>query len=294
MSAFWSTWVIVLTTINIAACFWLIRWTAKPRPGEAEPGEITGHTWDGDLAEYNNPMPRWWLWMFYISLVFSIGYLVLYPGMGNVVGALGWTQITQYEEEVAAAEEKYGPLFERYSNTDIPTLAADPEAVSIGQRLFLNYCSTCHGSDARGARGFPNLTDEDWLYGGSPEAIETSILQGRSGAMPALGAVLGEEGVEQVAAYVMSLGGRVADAAMVEAGKQRFALCAGCHMPTGTGNHALGAPNLTDNIWLYGGSVGWIKQSIREGRNGKMPPHGDFLGTDKAHLLASYVYSLSQ
>jgi len=295
MSSFWSNYIIILTVLNIVGCFWLIKWASKKRVGDASEGDVTGHVWDGNLEELNNPMPRWWLWMFYISLIFSIIYLYLYPGLGNYEGSLGWSQIGEYEEEVADANKKYSPLFAKYAATPITELAKDKKANAMGQRLFLTYCSTCHGSDAKGARGFPNLTDKDWLYGNTPEAIKTSILNGRSGIMPAMGAALGgDAGVDEVAAYVASLSGRTTDAAKTKAGKAKFEMmCAACHQASGKGNPALGAADLTDNIWLYGGSLGVIKKTIVEGRNGQMPAHKNFLGEDKSHLLAAYVYSLS-
>ena len=295
MSATVSIYIIVIVVFNTLAMWWLIRWTSKPRQGEAAKGEATGHTWDDNLQELNNPMPRWWLWMFYITMIFTVLYLLLYPGLGSFSGALGWSQANQYKREVAKADDQYGLIFEQYVNQDIATVAKDPAARKIGQRLFVNYCASCHGSDARGAPGFPNLADNSWLYGGEPETIKTSILNGRAGVMPPFGSVLNEQGVEEVTQYVLTLSGREAEAGKAEAGKAAFeANCAACHMPTGTGNPALGAPNLTDNIWLYGGSPKTIAKTITEGRNGQMPAHGDFLGEDKVHLLAAYVYSLSK
>jgi cytochrome c oxidase cbb3-type subunit 3 len=294
MSAFFHWWVIVITVINLLGCWWLIRFSAKSGPTVAEGGEdTTGHTWDG-LREFNNPLPRWWLWMFYITLVFAVIYLALYPGLGNFKGIYGWTQEQQYEAEVAKAEETYGPIFAKYASQDLAAVAADPEARQMGENLFLTYCSQCHGSDARGAPGFPNLADNDWLYGGDPQAIKMSILNGRNGVMPPFGAALGDQGVKEVAAYVVTLSGREADPQLAAAGKEKFGMCAACHGMDGTGNQALGAPNLTDNTWLYGGSMGVIEKSIREGRNGQMPAHDEFLGEEKVHLLAAYVYSLSQ
>lgn len=293
-SEFWNWWVIALTLGNIFACWWLIAWTAKKKAGEAAAGAVTGHTWDESLQEYNNPLPRWWLWLFHITLVFGLVYLALYPGLGKFSGVWKWTQEDQYASEMQRAAEKFDPIFANYAQKDIAALAADPEAIKIGQRLFLNYCATCHGSDAHGSPGFPNLSDNDWLYGGEPDTIKTTILDGRQGAMPAWKDVLGEAGVEQVTAYVIQLSGREADAAKASAGKALFETnCAACHMPDGTGNKALGAPNLTDTTWLYGGSPGVIQQSIAQGRNGKMPAHREFLGEHKVHLLAAYVYSLS-
>jgi len=292
MSAFWQGWIIVLTVGNLLFCVWLIWWTMRSREGEAAQGDVTGHIWDGNLQEYNNPLPRWWLWLFYGTLVFGVAYYALYPGLWS--GVLDWTKEGQYKTEMEAADAKYGPIYAQFRSVPVPTLAKNEEAVGMGQRLFLTYCIQCHGSDAGGRPGFPNLTDNDWLYGGTPEMITASITNGRHGAMPAWEPVIGADGVENAAAYVQSLSGRKVDAAKAAKGKQIFTTnCAACHMPTGTGMQALGAPNLTDNIWLYGGSPGVIKQTIAKGRGGVMPSHKDKLGEDKIHLLATYVYSLS-
>ncbi|MCG6965377.1 MAG: cytochrome-c oxidase, cbb3-type subunit III [Chromatiaceae bacterium] len=299
MSSFWSVWIIALTVANILGCFWLIWWTMRRRAGEAVQGDVTGHTWDGDLQEYNNPLPRWWLWLFYITLFFAAGYLALYPGLGKFAGLLGWSSHgSQYEGEMAKAAEKYDPIFKQYAAVPVADLATKPEykeAREMGKRLFLTYCMQCHGSDAGGSRGFPNLTDGDWLWGGSPEQIEATITNGRIGVMPSH-AHLGDDQIEKVANYVMSLSGRSVDAAKAEEGKQVFMTvgCTGCHGMDATGNQMLGAPNLTDSTWLYGGSPGVIKQTITKGRNGVMPAQKDLLGEEKIHLLTSYVYSLSQ
>ncbi len=293
-SDFWHWWIVVLVLANILGCWWLILWASKRRTGEAAVGDVTGHVWDETLAEYNNPLPRWWLWLFNITLVFALVYLALYPGLGKFRGLLHWTEESQYEQQVKAAEAKYGPIFAKYAKQDIKALAANPEATKIGRRLFLNYCAICHGSDARGNRGFPNLTDNDWLYGGEPETIEKTILDGRQGYMPAWLPILHEDGVKKVAAYVMSLSGRKVDPALAAAGKKIFQQnCIACHGPDGKGNHMMGAPNLTDNIWLYGGSPGTIEKTIAGGRHGRMPAHRHFLGKNKVHLLAAYIYSLS-
>jgi cytochrome c oxidase cbb3-type subunit 3 len=293
-SDFWSWWIIGLTLANILACWWLVSWSSKKRPGEAAVGDVTGHKWDETLEEYNNPLPRWWLWLFYITMFFGIGYLILYPGLGKIEGVLGWTHQKQYEEEMAAADKTYGPLFARYASTPIPDLIQDPVAVRIGQRLFVNYCASCHGSDAGGGPGYPNLADNDWLYGGDPETIKLSILDGRVAAMPAWGAILQDKGLDEVTAYVIQLSGRDADAAKAQAGKALFETnCAACHGMDGKGNQALGAPNLTDDIWLYGGSAGAIRYTLANGRQGRMPAQREFLGEDKVHLLAAYIYSLS-
>lgn len=294
MSGFWSWFVTIVTLLNIGACLWLIRWTSRTQPGEVPIGEPTGHTWDnGELSEYNNPMPRWWLIMFYAMIVFGLIYLVLYPGLGNYKGLLGWTEEGQYQQEMAAAHKRYGPIFAAYAKQDIVALSQDPKALGIGRRLFVNNCAQCHGSDAKGAPGFPNLADKDWLYGGEPTTIQQTILHGRNGVMPAWGKVLGKSGVENVVAYVMSLSGMVSKEAGA-AGEATFKqICSACHGPDGKGNHALGAPNLTDRTWLYGGSRGILTQTVSYGRQGHMPAWQDFLGADKVHLAAAYVYSLS-
>ncbi|MDH5361278.1 MAG: cytochrome-c oxidase, cbb3-type subunit III [Gammaproteobacteria bacterium] len=294
MSSFWHWYVVLLTLGNIYACFWLVRWATRKRSNEAAEGDVTGHSWDG-LEEYNNPLPRWWLWLFYITIVFSLVYIVLYPTIGNYQGVLNWSSDSEYQQEMGEADAKYGPIFAGLAQQDVAVLAADKKATQIGQRLFLNYCATCHGSDAGGGAGFPNLRDKDWLYGGSAEAIKTSIMHGRRGMMPPWGAALGEQGVDEVTTYVMSLSGRQVDAAKASAGKTRFnMMCVACHAADGSGNQAMGAPNLTDKIWLYGGSEKAIQASIRDGRSGVMPAHKDFLGEDKVHVLAAYVYSLSK
>lgn len=292
ISEFWSWFIIIPTAIGILVMFPLVH---RNRGAKQSDGvEKMGHVWDGDLEEYNNPLPGWWLNMFYITLVFSIIYLILYPGLGSFSGILGWTSKQQYETELAKAESEYGPIFEKYSQADIKSLASHNTAMKTAERLFSNYCAVCHGSDARGARGFPNLRDTDWLYGGNPEQIKASIMNGRIGAMPGWEAALGEDGLSSVTEYVLSLSDRGTDEALINKGKEKYdQLCIACHGASGEGNMALGAPNLTDRIWLYGGSPKTIMESIAKGRQGNMPPHKEFLGEDKVHLLSAYVYSLS-
>lgn len=294
-SGFWSYFIAITTILSIVVLIWFTFQQSrgkKKKPGEEV--ETMGHVWDEDLCEYNNPLPGWWLNLFYLTLAFGVVYLVLYPGLGANSGVLAWTQQSQYQEELDMAEEQYGPIFNKYLNQDIQQVAMDPEALEIGNSLFSTYCTTCHGSDARGARGYPNLRDDDWLHGGTPEAIETTITKGRTGAMPAWGTMLDEEKIFNVTSYVLQLSGRDADTQSASLGKEIFqANCMVCHGPEGHGNQQLGAPNLSDDIWLYGGSRKKIMESISAGRNGRMPPHGEFLGKAKVHLLVAYIYSFT-
>ena len=294
MSNGWSWWVIVLVTLNIVGCVWLLvaNRTAQVREDEKEDG--TGHSFDG-IEELNNPLPAWWTWLFVGTIVFAVGYLILYPGMGNFPGILGWTSVGQWQDEIDTAQAKYGPIFAAFLKTPIPELIDEPRAVEIGSRLFANNCAQCHGSDARGGPGYPNLTDDDWLYGNSPEQVVTTITGGRNGTMPPFAAAIGsEEGIARVAQYVLSLSGREHDAEMAAAGAQTFkTICFACHGPDGKGNQMIGAPNLTDDIWLHGGRVGDIEDRPRNGISSKMPAHGAILGDEKIHLVAAYVLSLS-
>lgn len=302
MNSVVSTFVIVFTLVNILACLWLMWWTAKRRMVPSEDGKsggdepkMTGHVWDGDLREYNNPMPRWWLWLFIITIVFGLAYLIIYPGLGSFAGVKKWTQVEQHAAEVADAEARLQKHLEGLTDKNIVELAASDKALGTARNLFGLHCSTCHGSDARGARGFPNLADGDWLWGGAPEVIYQSIAQGRNGVMPPWGAALGERGVEEVAAYVLSLSGRKVPEDMKAAGAPRFAsMCIACHGMDGTGNQALGAPNLADDVWLYGRTIEAVRDVIANGRANQMPPHEELLGEMKTKLLAAYVVSLSK
>ncbi|MCJ8321604.1 MAG: cytochrome-c oxidase, cbb3-type subunit III [Colwellia sp.] len=322
MSSFWNIWVWTLTLGTLVGCFLLLRWCLKDYTGVKE-GESMGHSFDG-IEELNNPLPRWWSTFFLLTIIWAFGYLALY-GLGGWPGLLGWKSsnqgimniaeskaktaehlkegsnvLVQYDREVRDADAKYAPIFDAYAARSIEDLATDEGALKVGQRLFLHNCSQCHGSDARGTTGFPNLTDKDWLYGGSPETIKETILNGRKavGMMAWAPAIGGEQGVKEVAAYVISLSGRSVSPELAEAGKAKFGLCAGCHGQDGKGSLAMGtpmgAPNLTDHIWLYGGSQKAIEESIRNGRAGVMPPWKDILGEEKVHVISAYVYSLSQ
>ncbi|MFZ5755688.1 MAG: cytochrome-c oxidase, cbb3-type subunit III [Pseudomonadota bacterium] len=296
MTDFWSFWVIAIVTINLGGCAWLLWWVSRPMKNEPPIGESMGHAFDG-IEEYNNPMPRWWLWLFYLTIAFAIGYLIMYPGYGKWQGVLGWTQVNQWEKEVAETEARIAPIFQKFAAMPVEELAKNPEAREIGQRLFLTNCAVCHGSSAHGARGFPNLTDNDWLYGGTPEKIKETITAGRQAAMPTWITVLGDEGVNEVAYYVKSLSTpelKTEKPELVEAGAGKFAAnCALCHNADAKGNPAFGAPNLTDTIWLYGGDLSTIKETIAYGRQGHMPAQAERLSADKIHLLTAYVYGLS-
>jgi cytochrome c oxidase cbb3-type subunit III len=290
---FWSLFIAGGTLVSIVACaLLLLSLSRRKAPGE---GDTTGHVWDEDLDELNNPLPRWWIWLFVITIVFSLGYLWIYPGLGTFEGSTRWTSQREYEDEVALAEREHGPLFARFAAADIKALSADPQARLVGERLFLNYCTQCHASDARGGKGFPNLTDGDWLYGGEPETIKASIMKGRKGVMPALGAALKPEGVRDVANYVRSLSALPHDAGAAARGKASFATyCVACHGAEGKGNVAMGAPNLTDKTWLYGSSEATLIETISRGRSGVMPAHDELLGEQRVHVLAAYVYGLSK
>lgn len=293
MSVFWTIWISFFTLLVIFGCFFLLMMVMKNQPKDGD-NITTGHVYDG-IEEYDNPLPRWWVWMFLGTLVFSLGYLALYPGLGSFPGFLGWTQNSQWEREMAAGEEKYAAMYSKYAAIPVAELAKNTEANKTGQRLFATNCTVCHGSSATGSKGYPNLRDSDWLYGGEADTIKTSIMYGRSGAMPAWGAIIGDAGVSDVANYVYSLSGAMHNEASAAKGKEIFtSRCTMCHGAEGKGNPMFGAPNLTDKIWLYGNTVADVEKTIREGRQGKMPAHKDLLGEDRVHVIAAYVYSLSQ
>lgn len=298
MTSFWNWYVVVLTSGTILAITWLIFATRKGQRSDTT-DQTLSHVYDG-IEEFDNPLPHWWFMLFVGTIVFAVGYLVLYPGMGNWKGILpgyegGWTSTKQYDREIVKADEKYGPIFAKYAAMSIEDVAKDDDALKMGGRLFASHCSVCHGSDAKGAHGFPNLTDNDWIWGGEPATIKASILNGRMAVMPGWEAALGNEGIKNVTGYVRSLSGlKNPEGLDLAAGQQSYnTMCVACHGPEGKGNPLLGAPNLSDRTWLYGSSFAQVQQTIRYGRNGQMPAQADFLGNDKVHLLAAYVYSLS-
>jgi cytochrome c oxidase cbb3-type subunit 3 len=308
VSDFWHYYIIGIVLMSVIGCAVLL-WMQGS--ASVTQGKTMGHVWDGDLEEYNNPLPKWWSWLFYITVVFALVYLALYPGLGRFPGVLGWCSHddpgcveSQYKKEMQKAEADLKPMFDKYLKMDFKAVAADPQAMEMGKRMFMTYCMQCHGADARGSKGFPNLADNDWLYGGEPENIIETVSNGRMGIMPPYGgnreAVGGEAGAREVALYVRSLSGMYADPVMVAKGKEKFgAVCVACHGPDGKGMAALGAPNLTDKTWLYGSSEATIIETITKGRNNpeqsqnRMPAWKDFLGEGKVKVLSAYVYGLS-
>lgn len=320
MTTFWSLWIIVITVGTLVGCAAILYWCVRDKMG-VEEGEDMGHEYDG-IRELNNPLPKWWTYLFVGTFIFAAIYLAMYPGLGNYKGLLGWQSsdqtvrsleeskasiaaaqenktLVQYAKELDDADAYFGEAFNRLAKTadgalrPIPEIATDSEAIKVGQRLFLQNCSQCHGSDARGQTGFPNLTDNAWLYGGEPEAIVTTVMQGRIGQMPAWKEALGEDGVREVVSYTLSLSGRKVNAREAEAGKARFVVCAACHGTDGKGNPAVGAPDLTDQVWLFGDSRAAVTETVMNGRSGVMPAWKDILGEEKVQLVSAYVWSLS-
>jgi len=291
---FWAVYISAITILSILACA-LLLWSLSTRRVAAPGGpSVTGHVWDEDLAEYNNPLPRWWIWLFYITIAFGLAYLALYPGLGSYRGLLNWSSSGEHDADLAKASEVYQPIYAKYAAMPVAEIARDPQAREMGQRLFLNYCAQCHASDARGGKGYPDLSDGDWLYGGDPDTIVATITNGRNAMMPPWGKILGDEGTANLADYVASLSGGVHDELRAARGKELFAAnCVACHGPDGKGNPALGAPNLTDKTWLYGSSSTALIETIGKGRSGMMPAWGEFLGADKVRILAAYVWGLS-
>lgn len=292
-SNFWSVFVAGVTVISIIACLILLVVTARKKVVSAA-DNTTGHVWDEDLTEMNNPMPRWWMWLFVITIVFGFLYLAMYPGLGKFSGQLGWSQVGEYKREMDKGNAEIEPVYARFASMKPEEIAADAQAMAIGERLFMNNCAQCHGSDARGGKSFPNLTDGDWLYGGSPETIRETLHQGRMGMMPPMGDAVGSaENVRNLAHYVMSLSNSPHDSLRANLGKEHFAACAACHGPDGKGNQALGAPNLTDDIWLHGWGEAAITTMINQGKTNQMPAQAGKLTEAQLGVLTAYVWGLS-
>lgn len=293
----WSLYIAVVTLVSIAACLVLAMSLASRKAPRNAAGEVetTGHIWDEDLTELNNPLPRWWLYLFYLTCIFALVYLWLYPGLGSFQGQLKWTQFSQYEAEVEKVDAAIAPLYERYQSMTVAEISKDGDAIAMGERLYQTYCVQCHGSDARGSRGFPNLTDNDWLGKGDTDYIVQTILNGRQAVMPPMAAALGSaKEVDYMANYVLSLSGSGHDGFKAEMGKDSFGTCAACHGTNGKGNPTIGAPNLTDDVWLYGGGLSSIRSAINNGLNNQMPGFSFIVNEDKARLIAAYVWRLSE
>ena len=290
---FWSIYVAGMSLAGILGCLLLLWLTARKKVVSSS-DNTTGHVWDEDLTEMNNPMPRWWMWMFVLTIVFSLGYLVFYPGLGNFAGTLGWTQVNEYQDEMKRGEAEIAPVYARFASMSTAQLAGDAPAMAIGERLFMNNCAQCHGSDAHGSKGFPNLTDGDWLHGGSLEKISETIHNGRVGMMPPMVAAVGTpEEVRHVAHYGLSLSGSPHDSVRASLGKPKFAACAACHGMDGKGNQALGAPNLTDDIWLHGWGEAAIVAMVNDGKTNEMPAQAGKLTEPQLAVLTAYVWGKS-
>jgi cytochrome c oxidase cbb3-type subunit 3 len=293
-SSFWPIFITVISVGGVIGCALLLWLTSKIKATSPNGDNTNGHVWDENLREMNNPLPRWWVWMFIITIVFSLFYFAAYPAIGTYAGKLGWTQVNQYEKEMAEANKTIAPLYAKFAAMPIEELAVNAEAKAIGERIFMNNCAQCHGSDAHGSRGFPNLTDSDWLYGGSPEKITETLTNGRVGMMPPMAAAVGtEDDVKNVAHYVLSLSNSDHDATRAAAGKEKFAVCAACHGADGTGNQSIGAPNLADNIWLHGAGEEAIVKRINEGKMNQMPAQNTKFSPEQIHVLTAYVWGLS-
>ncbi len=298
MSAFWHWFVVIITLAFIAAMVWLFIATGRakvPSGTNQEGQQTTGHVWDEDLTELNNPMPRWWLWLFYGTVIFSLIYMVLYPGLGNFSGTLGWSSESQYQDERQAANAAFDERFGLLAELSLEALAEHPDALRVGRNIFAHNCSTCHGSDARGARGYPNLTNNHWIWGGAPEQVLHSIYHGRQAVMPGFAGALSDQEVSRLAVHVQQLAGLPVDSSMAAAGRQNFEmLCAACHGNDGRGNPLLGAPDLSAGVFIYGSSLDDLRYTIRNGRQGVMPAQRDLLGEKRARFVTAYVLSLNQ
>jgi cytochrome c oxidase cbb3-type subunit 3 len=292
-SNFWSMYVAGITLASILACALLLWFSGKAKAMTAS-DNTTGHVWDGDLREMNNPLPRWWVWLFVITIVFGLSYLWMYPGLGASKGSLGWTSVGQHTTEVAKGDAAVAPIYAKFTAMSVEDVARDPQAKAIGERLFMNNCTQCHGSDARGGKGFPNLTDADWLHGGTPDKIKETLALGRIGNMPPMAAAVGTaDDVKNVANYVLSLSNAPHDSTRANLGKEKFGACAACHGADGKGMQAIGAPNLTDDIWLHGFGEAAVIAMINNGKVNQMPMQANLLTEAQRHVLAAYVWNFS-
>jgi cytochrome c oxidase cbb3-type subunit 3 len=298
-SGFWSWYVAAISLVSILACALLLWLAGKARVNGASgaPGDnTTGHVWDEDLRELNNPLPRWWMWLFILTVVFALGYLLVFPGLGSYDGVSKWSTLSEHQQDVSQNKAQVAPLYAEFSAKSVDDLSKDVRALAVGERLFMNNCSQCHGSDARGSKSYPNLTNPNtaWLGQRGAEHIVQTVTNGRNGSMPAMGAAMGDEaGISEVANYVLSLSGSPYNEVKAFSGKQRFTACAACHGVDGKGNKAIGAPNLTDDYWLHGWGEAAIANMIRNGKSNVMPAQSPKLTPDQIHVVSAYVLSLS-
>jgi len=294
-SNYWSIFVAVVSVLGIVYCALLLWFSSQVKVQVLNPDDLTtGHVWDETLQEMNNPLPRWWLWLFILTMVFAVFYYIAYPGLGSFAGQLGWTSQNEYDQEIAQANKALEPIYAAFDAQAPEHLAGDPKAMAVGERLFMNNCSQCHGSDARGSKGFPNLTDKDWLHGGTPDKIKETITKGRIGQMPPMAAALGTpDEVRNVAHYVLSLSGSPHDSIRSALGQSKFGACAACHGADGKGNQALGSANLTDKIWLHGWGEEAIVSMVNAGKINQMPAQEGRLTPSQIHVLTAYVWGFS-
>jgi cytochrome c oxidase cbb3-type subunit III len=293
INQFWSNYITVITVVGILACL-LLLWATSRTKVAASSDNTTGHVWDEDLREMNNPLPMWWVGLFLITILFAFGYLAAYPGLGASTGQLGWSSQGQYDKEIAKANDALKPLYAKYDGMPPEDVAGDAKAMAIGERLFMNNCAQCHGSDARGSKGFPNLADTDWLHGGTTEKIKETLLKGRMGNMPPMAAAVGTpDDVKNLANYVLSLSASPHDSVRAAKGKDKFLVCAGCHGQDGKGMEALGAPNLTDKVWLHGWGEEAVVAIVTNGKMNQMPAQEERLTASQIHVLTAYVWGLS-
>jgi cytochrome c oxidase cbb3-type subunit 3 len=292
MNTFGQWWVFGIVVLTLIATLWLLVWTRKKDPNEVDENQTLDHEFDG-IREYNKPLPRWWLNTFYLSMIFGVGYLLIYPGIRVFEGVTGWSSTAEWSKDVNLHESTFREVYDQYAKTPVEDLKKYPEVIQMGERLFANNCAACHGSNAKGNPSFPNLTDKDWLYGGEPEQIHATLVQGRQGMMPPMLPLLGEEGIAPMVDYVLSLSGAPHDAEQAKKAQPLFATCAACHGPEAKGNQMLGAPNLTDNIWLHGGSREAIEKTLRQGLQNQMPAFTEILSEGQIQILTAYVHHLS-
>ena len=294
-SNYWSIFVAVVSVLGIVYCALLLWFSSQVKVQVHNPDDLTtGHIWDETLQEMNNPLPRWWLWLFILTMVFAVFYYIAYPGLGSFGGQLGWTSQNEYDQEIAQANKALEPIYAAFDAQAPEKLAGDPKAMAVGERLFMNNCSQCHGSDGRGSKGFPNLTDKDWLHGGSPDKINETITKGRIGQMPPMAAAVGTpEDVRNVSQYVLSMSGSPHDSVRAALGQSKFGACAACHGADGKGNQALGSANLTDKVWLHGWGAEAIVSMINAGKINQMPAQDGRLTPSQIHVLTAYVWGFS-